>query len=37
MSGDLDLEETGPQGSIFRLRLPAATADHALASLWQSS
>jgi signal transduction histidine kinase len=25
MGGDLDLELTGPQGSIFRLRLPAAS------------
>jgi PAS domain S-box-containing protein len=29
MGGDLDLECSGPQGSTFRLRLPAATADQA--------
>ncbi len=29
MGGDLDLEDTGPQGSTFRLRLPVATAEPA--------
>jgi PAS domain S-box-containing protein len=28
MEGDLDLEATGPEGSIFRLRLPACSMDH---------
>jgi signal transduction histidine kinase len=30
MGGEIDLESTGPSGSVFRLRLPIATAERML-------